>query len=292
MTKIIDLSKVTPDEIRELQMKELEILTFLKDICQKNDLEFFLAGGSCIGALRHQGFVPWDDDVDVFMPRKDYEKLSKKWNEYTNSDKYSLCRSDSEHTYKHAAMTVNDNETTFINFRTVDQDVNQGIAVDIIPMDYLANNFFLRGWQRLNAILFSVYINQRLPDNQGKLLHFLTGLPLSIVRSQKSRYRVWKFCESQMIKYSNSKSKYMVELVTGLSAMHRPLDPEWFSKTVEKQFENTTMPVPVGYDEYLTLIFGKYMEFPPASSRNAKHHTSMIDTEVPYKEYKGKYYLN
>lgn len=75
MTVIRDLSKATPDEMFELQKKELQILKYLKKICKRNNLKFFLGGGSCIGAIRHNGFIPWDDDVDVFMLRNDYEKL-------------------------------------------------------------------------------------------------------------------------------------------------------------------------------------------------------------------------
>lgn len=75
MTVIRDLSKAKPDEMFELQKKELQILKYLKKICKRNNLKFFLGGGSCIGAIRHNGFIPWDDDVDVFMLRNDYEKL-------------------------------------------------------------------------------------------------------------------------------------------------------------------------------------------------------------------------
>lgn len=292
LTQIRNLENASPEQIKALQSKELEILKYLKKICGDNGLCFFLGGGSSIGAIRHKGFIPWDDDVDVFMPRKDYEILYENWNRYSTNHKYDLCRSDLKHNYRHAAMTINDNTTTFINFRTADEDVNQGIAVDIIPIDYLANQPVSRLVQRINAILFSVFINQRLPDNQGTLLHFLTWLPLSIIKSPKARYRIWHHCEQKMIKYSLRGGSEMVELVTGLKAIFRPLNSEWFEKTIYKEFEDTEMPVPIGYDAYLTLIFGNYMEFPPMETRKAKHHTSMIDTEVPYKEYKGKYYLN
>lgn len=271
--------------------KELEILKYLKEICKKNDLAFFLGGGSCIGAMRHEGFIPWDDDVDVFMPRDDYEKLYENWFIYSKSNKYSLCRSDVNHNYRHAAMTLNDNTTTFINLRTQYENVNQGISIDIIPMDYLADGFFAKIWQRFNAILFSIFINQRLPDNQGKLLHFLTWLPLKVVRNPKRRYKIWKKCEDRMTKKSKPGAKKMVELVTGFHAIFRPLDADWFKSTIDQKFEDVEMPVPSGFNQYLTLIFGDYMEMPPIASRKAKHHTAFIDTETPYKEYKGKYYL-
>nr|WP_232842664.1 LicD family protein [Lactobacillus sp. HBUAS51381] len=278
--------------MKALQNKELEILKYLKKICVANNLKFFLGGGSSIGAIRHGGFIPWDDDVDVFMPREDYEKLYANWRDYSESTKYSLCRSDSEHNYRHAAMTINDDQTTFINFRTKEEDVNQGIAVDIIPMDHLADGFVARTCQRLNAIVFSIFINQRLPENQGKLLHFLTWLPLALIRSNKLRYKIWRGCEKRMVRYSKIGTPKMVELVTGLSAIYRPLESSWFETTIDKKFEDTKMPVPVGYDNYLKLIFGNYMELPDPKKRKAKHHTALIDTNNSYMIYKGKYYLD
>jgi lipopolysaccharide cholinephosphotransferase len=291
MTVIKDLSQATPDEMKALQAKELEVLKFFKTVCEKHQLRFFLAGGSCIGALRHHGFIPWDDDVDVFMPRKDYELLWQNWQKYFGETHYTLCRSDRDHNYRHAAMTLNDNLTTFINFRTADQDVNQGIGIDILPMDRLAEGKISQLRQRFNAVIFSIYINQRLPDNQGKLLRYLTGLPLALVKSPKRRVSLWQHAERVMIQPSLKEKGHAIELVTGLKALMRPLEASWFDAVKQVPFEDTTMPVPIGYDQYLSLIFGDYMSFPPKSARQAKHHTAIIDTEKSYVAYKGKYYL-
>ena len=76
MREFFSIEELTPEEFRELQMKSLEILLYFKDFCKENGLTFFLAGGTAIGALRHKGFIPWDDDIDIFMPRPDYEKLT------------------------------------------------------------------------------------------------------------------------------------------------------------------------------------------------------------------------
>lgn len=291
MTVIPDLAAATPAQMHALQAKELEILKYLRTVCEANHLQFFLGGGSAIGALRHHGFVPWDDDVDVFMPRADYERLYQHWDAYSPNKQYSLCRSSRDQNYRHAAMTLNDDQTTFINFRTADQDVNQGIGIDILPMDLMAETATQRLKQRICAILFSIYINQRLPDNQGKVLRALTGLPLSIVRNPKTRYRMWKWAERHMVKPSFGESQTAVELVTGLKAMMRPLPRKWFKDTKLVAFEDTQMPVAIGVDSYLRLIFGDYMQMPPADQRKAKHHTAMIDTETPYTAYRGKYYL-
>lgn len=290
MVVIKNLASATPEEMKELQKKELEILKYFNEVCQTNDLTFYLAGGTCIGAIRHHGFIPWDDDVDVFMIREDYERLSQNWATYSKNPKYSLCRSDESHNYHHAAMTLNDNQTTFINFRTQNEDVNQGIAIDILPIDHLASHPVSRAFQRLNAVQFSIFVNQRLPDNQGTLLRMLTGIPLALIKSPKGRIKAWKSAERRMVKRSVN-STNLVELVSGLKSMFRPLDPQWFSSVKLVAFEDTLMPVAVGYDKYLRLVFGDYMVLPPTEDRGAKHHTVIIDTEVGYENYKGKYYL-
>lgn len=291
MVKIADLSQANPNEIQALQQKELEILKFFKTVCDSWGLTFYLAGGTCIGALRHHGFIPWDDDVDVFMPRVDYERLYSHQAEYINNEQYELCRSDRNHNYHHAAMTLNDSETTFINFRTEDQDVNQGIAIDILPIDNLADGKVTRIWQQINAIVFSIFINQRLPDNQGKFLRLLTHIPLSIIKNPKTRFKIWSKSELRISKSSGTSTRQLVEFTSGLKGIFRPLAPEWFNTTVKVKFEDTEMPVPVGYAPYLKLVFGDYMKLPPKEARLAKHHTVYIDTENSYKIYRGKYYL-
>lgn len=291
MVKIFNWDDISKDDLRELQLKELEILKYFKKICKSEDLQFFLGGGSCIGAVRDKGFVPWDDDVDVFMPRKDYEYLAANWPRLAGNSKYDLCKSDKTHNYRHSVATLNDNTTTFINLRTKDCDINQGIFIDIIPMDQMAKGSFRILAQRMNAILFSIFINQRLPDNQGKLLKVLTNLPLSLVKSSRLRYNIWKNSENKMINYSDVHSSKNVELVTGLKAIFRPLNAGWFSDVKWIQFEDDMMPVPIGYDQYLSLIFGNYMELPPKNQQHAKHNIVLIDTDNSYLDYKGKYYL-
>ena len=276
--------------MKALQQKELEILKYLAKVCEANNLTYFTCGGTCIGTVRHHGFIPWDDDVDVFMLRDDYERLYKNWNVYSTDSKYQICCSDAKHNYHHAAMTINDSTTTFINHRTADEDVNQGIAIDIIPIDRQAKGFLGQWWQRLNAIIFSIFINQRLPDHQGKALRVLTALPLNIVRSPKARYHLWRFAEKHMIKYGKG-SGNLIELASGFKGLFRPFDPAWFSDTVMMPFEDTQMPMMIGYDQYLTLVFHDYMTMPPVSEQLAKHHTVLIDTERPYQEYRGKAYL-
>ena len=91
-----DKVTLTPDVLRELQVKQLDMLVYFRDFCQKNNLTFYLIGGGLIGALRNGGFVPWDDDADVLMPRPDYEKLVVLWREQKADGRFRLLKTDDE----------------------------------------------------------------------------------------------------------------------------------------------------------------------------------------------------
>ena len=144
MEKKYEFSK---EELRQLQLKSLEMAVYFRDFCKENNLKFFLCGGGCIGALRHKGFIPWDDDIDVFMPRDDYEKLGEIWAKNADTDRFSYCRPDEKHHYKNLFATINDNNTTFIKTHQADLDINHGIVLDILPLDGYPNSSVARGCQ-------------------------------------------------------------------------------------------------------------------------------------------------
>ena len=92
--QLIDLRDFSPEEFRKWQLKLLEILVYFSEFCEAHDLRYYLASGTCIGAVRHHGFIPWDDDVDVAMPREDYNKLCELWERDADKTKFVCCKSD------------------------------------------------------------------------------------------------------------------------------------------------------------------------------------------------------
>lgn len=277
--------------IAPLQEKMLNIFKHFKSICQQQGLTYWAGTGTCLGAIRHHGFIPWDDDMDIYMPRKDYERLWQIWVDVNTEPSYVLCRTGREKNYRHRAMQIVDNNTTFINERCVNDDIEHGVYIDIIPMDVCPNNPFSRVSQIVNTVVYSVYNIQIPPDFQGgTLMRYTTRFLLRLIQSPKRRYEVWKKAESKLSQYSNDTSRYYTDLYIYFWMIFKVMPREWF-ETMDVPFEDTTIQVPVEYDKYLRILYGEYMELPPAEERVVKHKTVFIDIDHPFIEYRGIYYL-
>lgn len=275
--------------VGQLQQKELEILVYLQKICKENSLRYWCAGGTCIGAIRHKGFIPWDDDIDIFMPRPDYEKLYSIWNEVADTSRYVLSRTDKDRNNHQTDMQLVDINTTFINRHSAEVDTYHGVSIDIIPFEGCPDSKWGQLWQIYHSVMYSVFNVQRLPDHQGKLLRFATKLILGSVKSPERRYKIWKKHEKKMTKYDFYKSKTVKETVTSFRALFYKYPREIF-EVKEVPFENITVNIPVGAHEYLTRVFGDYMSLPDEKSRVAKHDVVYLSLDEPFTKYRGTYY--
>ena len=276
--------------VRQIQEKMLGILVYFQQFCQENGLPFVLAGGTCLGAVRHKGFIPWDDDVDVLMLREDYEKLQDLWAKKADTERYACVRSDERVNIHHTAIEIRDNHTTFINRHSVDSDINHGVMIDVIPLDGVPSGRWKQLCQMANSMLYCCFNFQRLPDHKGKLTYYATKLALGLFRSPKLRYRLWKGAERRLSQYKTTSCDYVASLGEGTTIMRQHFPADWFRNVAYLKFEGHIMPVPGDYDQYLKISYGDYMELPPESERVARHTAVFIDLEHSYTEYKGIHY--
>lgn len=279
--------------IASLQDKMLDILKYFISVCEKNNLRYWLAGGSCLGALRHSGFIPWDDDLDVYMPRRDYEKLWKIMGGGKIDDHFILCRTTKEKNYHHRVMQIVDLNTTFIHSRSKDEDIEHGIYIDIIPIDACPNNVFQRFAQFFNAVVFSICNIQQKPEyNGGKLTGLMgigTSVMLGIIRSQDARYRRWSKAEKRMTKYNWDKCSHIKCITSQFHELMTAFPKEWFGDRKER-FEDIFASVPSNAEAYCKAMYGDYMAIPPKEKQVVRHHTEHIDLNESYTKYKGIYY--
>lgn len=278
---------ISPEQTRKMQLKGLEMALYFDRFCTEHGLTYFLCGGCCIGSIRNQGFIPWDDDVDVFMPRADYEKLKRLWQ---NTPEYSIQYTTKDFLTQNQFLTICANHTTFIKTYQKDLDMNHGLMLDVLPLDGCP-----RGWrrkvQKIQALLYSLFIVGKAPENHGKAIYWLGRVLLGLVRPKVWRYAVWSRCEKKMSRYPIEQCEYITELCSGPHYMQNEYPKACFEKAIRVPFEGHELPVPVGYDGYLRMAFGDYMQLPPKEKRACHHEFEFIDMDNSYENYRGVYYL-
>jgi len=250
-------------ELEDLKKIELDILKHFQQYCEKENLRFYLSYGTLIGAIRHHGFIPWDDDIDVMMPRADYDKFMKNYTDPTGT--YSFVSYETDHRYYLPFGKLMDNRTV------VDEHFKSnfllGAYVDIFPMDgYSKKNKYLI---RKNRVLrfFSwahdlTYKKHALKENIQTffchLISFWTSTPKAMKKMIKNARKLDDY----------ETAEYSVILSGSLG--NAPMKKEGL-KVIQVPFEDTMMPCPSGYDEILTDWYGDYMTPPPPEKQTTMH---------------------
>ena len=272
-----------------LQAKCLEMAEYFVQFCKENNLLCYLCGGGAIGTLRHKGFIPWDDDLDFFMPRKDYEKLAQLWPQKADS-RYQLSKSNENYLDRNLFITIRDTQTTCIKPYQQDLDIPHGLALDVLPLDYYPTNELSRKKQVIAALVYSLFCAQTIPEKHGGIMKLGSQVLLALVPSKKLRYKIWKKAEAEMTKYTKEESDGITELCSGPYYMKKKYPISSFEDALWLPFEETELPIPIGYDAYLKTAFGDYMTPPPVEKQVGHHDAVLVDLEKSYTHYKGEYY--
>ena len=285
--KLISVKDFSPEELRRWQLKLLEILVYFKDFCEMHHLRFMLAAGTCLGAVRHGGFIPWDDDLDVQMPREDYEKMIELWNKEADTSRFVCSVTNDKECCRFPMAVIRSVNTTCIYNHSVNDDICQGLKIDVEFLDGVPDNKLTRLYNKVLAYILALYRAQRVPERASKLKTVCARFLLWLVPSWKARCRVSNYCEKQIKKYRFGEQEYVRYLACAL----RP--SKSFIDQVYLDFEGYKMPVPVGYDAVLRAAYGDYMQLPPEDARKpATDNLIFYDLERSYLEYKGLYYCN
>lgn len=250
--------------LKKLQLLELMTLLEFKRICDKHNLKYFLIGGTLLGAVRHNGFIPWDDDIDVGMFRSDFQKFLSICPEELGS-KWFLQTSDTDEGYAEVFAKIRLNGTEFREL--VDEHVltHTGIYIDIFPFDNISHSKLLQKiWLFVLTPIERIChykLNHKYPDTKNimVLIYRLFCKSISYLIPKKNIFHIR---EVLLRKWESSPSKNFANWPSSIIA---PVF--YFSEYAHLQFEGFYFPVPKYYDEYLTLFYGDYMKIPPENER-------------------------
>lgn len=286
MKDLISVKDFSPEELRKWQMKLLEILVYFRDFCESHQLRFYLAWGTLIGAVRHKGFIPWDDDIDVQMPREDFEKLIAIWNNEADVSKFVCSVTNKNECSRFPMAVVRSVDTTCIYDHSIYDDFCQGLKIDVEFLDVVPNNMVERKVNKVLSYILALYRTQRLPRRESFVKTLISGIFLVLCPTRRLRWWVSVLCEKQIRKYNPGHEGDSVRYLTcSVSPLSCYSDVKWVD------FEGYKMPIPIGYDTILRNEFGDYMQFPPENARKpATDNLVYYDLDHSYLDYKGKYY--
>lgn len=273
---------------RALQLRELEIFQEILAICRRHELRCFVDSGTCLGAVRHKGFIPWDDDLDVGMPRRDYEVFRavarQELPPYLN-----LLDFDETKQMMHMFLKVHDARTTCIEKEFAHQpELYTGVWVDVFPYDgYPAPGLKRKVLRARTALLESINWVLRMPDSV-------------VARDRKGRLQLWLFKPLRRLvpfnwasrrldwlwtKYDMEKYPYAVEAREWFYSDGKSLKSEAISTLGTAVFEGMEVPCPGDWDTFLTSLYGDYMQLPPEEKRTSGHDIVYVNMEKSCREY-------
>lgn len=276
--------------LRDLQLAEIDILKEFIRVCKKLNLKYFLCGGTLLGCIRHEGIIPWDDDIDVCMPRKDYEIFLKKGQELLK-EKYFIQNYKTEHEYTLNFSKIRNSKTTFIESTVKNLNINHGVYIDIFPLDGYRPEKKIHNIKRdiiflIHRIHISSKYNLKNPERlKIKILNILNKIT-KILYYNKSISQILEKEDKIAQKYDISDCIYVSthDYITK-SPGKLCVPKEYFGDGIIKKFEGIEVNVPVNYDGYLKRFYGDYMQLPPEEKRIPHHYNEGVDLNKSYKEY-------
>ncbi len=261
-------------KLEQIKQIQLNILLEVAAFCDKNGIQYFLTAGTLIGALRHKGFIPWDDDIDLVMLRPDYERFIALFNNRPQVNHIQVVSPQNKH-YPYAYAKVMDTQTVFIEDSSMIKKFPLGVNIDIFPLDFLTDDWknacrWVKYVYRYNTLLAIKHISLDKPRSWYKRgLIWLAQSFLKIIPTTWLIKRINTLAQNYI---TQPQSKYIGQIVLQAKGEQEIVERSWFASCVPVSFEGYTFAAPVGYDQYLKRLFGNYMQLPPKEQQISHHY--------------------
>lgn len=271
---------------------ELEILQVVDQFCKENNIKYSLAYGTLLGAVRHKGFIPWDDDIDIFMLREDYEKFIDLW--LNNPvDGYILENKRTNPNYDQCLTKIRKDHTTYLqesrygDKNEVNSGYHTGIFIDIFVLDRVANTSAQQKIQKVNAMIYYLYTRGFAFDRGNPIVKLGCNVLLKFVPKKKYSSIALKF-EKKLQRFNDNNNNSLMCFST-MDDLSHPFSSDLFDKMTDIEFENGMFKSIKDVHGFLIAQYGDYMQLPPEEERVWYHHPIVIDFEHNWDEIKDNY---
>ena len=265
------------EEIEHLHTVLLILMDEIDRVCRMNKIEYTITGGSMLGAVRHNGFIPWDDDMDIALTRKNYEKLLENKDKFGENFFLQTYDTDSNYYYGYAKLLLNN--TVTVEYGHENTKYKKGIFIDIFPLDNVPSENKIRNKQEKINYFIQKLLRKKMNisdnNNWGINQKILSKL-LSFIGLFVDGNRLVHKLNFNMRIAENENSTYITNLCGMYGYQKEMAQADWFLNYEEIKFENKKYMVIKEHDKYLTKLYGNYMELPPLEKRHT-HEFGKID---------------
>ena len=266
--------------LRKLQLHQLSILKVIDSFCRENKICYSLYAGTLLGAVRHKGFIPWDDDLDICMERSEYGRFLRLWQE-SAPDGFILQNKENTPGFAQSFTKIRKEHTTYIQETWEASAYHTGIFVDIFPIDRIPDNKLKRLVFVWDCLQYQLFNREFIPPKGGAAEKTVSAVLLALVKGRNREKRRSELL-NRITQYDDP--NYQTIGIETVSTIRKPLPADMMESYVELPFEDAEFMWMSGWDKYLSAKFGDYMTPPPESERAWKHHPILLDFEHDYEE--------